>query len=82
VDSAQARADGFVYGTAPIVQVQMTGEALSSEALRLLGDSGAMEEMRRGLGEVRARLASDRDPMETAADLIRSAFEKELVHDR
>jgi hypothetical protein len=28
VDSAQARADGFVYGTAPIVQVQMTGEAL------------------------------------------------------
>jgi len=41
-----------------------------------------MEEMRRGLGEVRARLASDRDPMETAADLIRSAFEKELVHDR
>ena len=28
VDNAQAKADGFVYGTAPIVQVQLAGEAL------------------------------------------------------
>ena len=28
VDNAVAKADGFVYGTAPIVQVQLTGESL------------------------------------------------------
>ena len=28
VDNAQAKADGFVYGTAPIVQVQLNGESL------------------------------------------------------
>jgi hypothetical protein len=28
VDNAQAKADGFVYGNAPIVQVQLAGEAL------------------------------------------------------
>ena len=28
VDNAVAKADGFVYGNAPIVQVQLAGEAL------------------------------------------------------
>ena len=28
VDNAQAKADGFVYGTAPIQQVQLNGEVL------------------------------------------------------
>ena len=38
--------------------------------------------MKAGLAEVREKLETDRDPMETAAELIVSALDKELVHDR
>ena len=53
-----------------LIQGEMTGERIAREAIRLLEDDGARERMRAGLREVADRLASDRDPMEAAAEWI------------
>ncbi len=53
-----------------LMQNDMTGERIAAEARRLLGDSGARERMRRGLGEVAARLSTEGDPMERAAQIV------------
>jgi lipid-A-disaccharide synthase len=65
-----------------LIQDEMTGDRLSEEALRLLGDPASIEAMKAGLRQVRSALDTDRDPMETAVDLIVSVLDKELVHDR
>ncbi len=53
-----------------LIQGQMTGQRIAAEAACLLDDAGAMNAMRAGLKEVAARLASERDPMEVAADWV------------
>jgi lipid-A-disaccharide synthase len=53
-----------------LIQSEMTGERIAAEATRLLSDDRAREEMRAGLLEVKAKLQSSGDPMETAADWI------------
>jgi len=53
-----------------LIQGEMTGERIASEAVRLLEDGAARESMRMGLAEVARKLASDRDPMEAAAEWI------------
>lgn len=65
-----------------LIQDGMTGERLAGEALRLLDDPSAQAGMKAGLADVRRKLETDRDPMETAVDLIVSVLDKELVHDR
>jgi lipid-A-disaccharide synthase len=54
-----------------LMQNEMRGERLASEALRLLEDPGARERMRLELSEVAARLAGGPDPMERAASIVK-----------
>jgi hypothetical protein len=53
-----------------LIQGEMTGERIAEEALRILDSEEARIQMRAGLDEVRAKLASGGDPMETAAGWI------------
>lgn len=53
-----------------LMQNEMRGERLAAEALRLLGDPAARDEMRRDLEGVAARLSSPEDPMERAAGIV------------
>ncbi|MDX2154365.1 MAG: lipid-A-disaccharide synthase [Bryobacteraceae bacterium] len=53
-----------------LMQDEMTGERLASEARRLLEDDGERRRMKQELAEVAARLASDGDPMERAANIV------------
>jgi hypothetical protein len=55
----------------------MTGERIAAEATRLLDNAVAMQAMRAGLREVATKLASDRDPMEVAADWV-----QKVVHEK
>jgi hypothetical protein len=48
----------------------MTGERIAAEAIRLLDDGEARDEMRAGLAEVKGKLQSGSDPMDTAAEWI------------
>jgi lipid-A-disaccharide synthase len=57
-----------------LIQGEMTGERIAAEAMRLLDDEGAREEMRAGLAEVKGKLASGGDPMEAAAEWIEKVF--------
>lgn len=57
-----------------LIQGEMTGERIAAEAIRLLDDETAREEMRAGLAEVKGKLASGGDPMETAAEWIEKVF--------
>jgi lipid-A-disaccharide synthase len=57
-----------------LIQGEMTGERIAAEAIRLLDDETAREEMRAGLAEVKAKLASGGDPMEKAAEWIEKVF--------
>jgi len=57
-----------------LIQGEMTGERIAAEAIRLLEDDGARSAMREDLTEVARRLASQRDPMETAAEWIEKVF--------
>lgn len=57
-----------------LIQSDCTPARLAGEATRLLDDVGARNQMRRELGEVAARLATGRDPMETAADIVLGAL--------
>jgi lipid-A-disaccharide synthase len=60
-----------------LIQGEMTGERIAAEAIRLLDNAVAMQAMRAGLKEVAAKLASDRDPMEVAADWV-----QKVVHEK
>lgn len=53
-----------------LIQGEMTGERIAAEAIRLMDDERAMDTMRAGLKEVAAKLASERDPMEIAAEWV------------
>ena len=60
-----------------LIQGEMTGERIAAEAMFLLDDAAALEAMRAGLKEVAAKLASERDPMEVAADWV-----QKVVHEK
>ena len=57
-----------------LMQNEMTGERIARETMGLMQNAKALDEMRRGLGEIKARLASDEDPMVRAARRIRESF--------
>ena len=59
---------------AELIQDEMTAERIAEEARRLLDDPEARQAMRRDLAEVAQKLASERDPMEIAADWIEKVF--------
>lgn len=53
-----------------LIQGEMTGGNLAREASHLLDDRSAYDAMKAGLREVAEKLASERDPMEVAADWV------------
>ena len=59
---------------AELIQGDMTGERIAAEAIRLLKDDAARRRMRADLEEVAAKLSSERDPMEVAAEWIEKVF--------
>jgi lipid-A-disaccharide synthase len=63
-----------------LIQDQMTADRIAAEALKLLEDANAMRSMRAGLAEVAGKLASERDPMEIAADWVEKAVGGDRVH--
>jgi lipid-A-disaccharide synthase len=60
-----------------LIQGEMTGDNIAAEAIRLLDDESAMVEMRAGLAEVAAKLASAGDPMQIAAGWV-----EKVVHEK
>jgi lipid-A-disaccharide synthase len=63
-----------------LIQDQMTADRIAFEALRLLEDVDAMNTMQAGLADVAKKLASDRDPMEVAADWVEKVVSGDRVH--
>jgi lipid-A-disaccharide synthase len=61
-----------------LIQQDMTAGKLAAEAIRLLEDGAARETMRQDLAEVARRLASERDPMEVAADWVEAVYREGL----
>jgi len=58
------------------MQNKMRGTRLAKEAMRLLEESRAREEMKAGLAEVAARLSGESDPMERAASIVRQVLKR------
>ena len=58
-----------------LMQGEMTGERLATEAERLLDDGAARETMKRELAEVVAKLTTSEDPVERAARILAGAIE-------
>jgi lipid-A-disaccharide synthase len=63
-----------------LMQEQMTGENLAREARRLLADPAARDEMKRGLAEVRDKLAGRRGAPGNAAAVIQEILEGQVTH--
>lgn len=53
-----------------LIQYEMTADRIAEEACRLLENPSYVTAMKAGLAEVAARLKTDRDPMETAAEWV------------
>lgn len=53
-----------------LIQDRLSPDTLAEAALRLLGNEEARLAQKLGLHEVTRKLASDRDPMERAADIV------------
>jgi len=62
------------------IQNEMTAARLADEALRLLGDEAARQEMRRELALVVEKLSGPDDPMEVAASVVEKHLKEEMVH--
>jgi lipid-A-disaccharide synthase len=68
-----------------LIQDRMTAESLAREALALLENETARENMRRDLAEVAAQLCTPEDPLEVAAALVekhlaQTHLKEEMVH--
>ena len=63
-----------------LIQNEMTAARLAEEALRLLGDEAARQEMRRELALVVQKLSGPDDPMEVAASVVEKHLKEEMVH--
>jgi lipid-A-disaccharide synthase len=59
-----------------LIQDAMTGENMAREAEHLLGDPAAYQAMKAGLREVAAKLETERDPMEAAAEMVEQVWAK------
>jgi lipid-A-disaccharide synthase len=62
------------------IQNEMSPGRLAEEALRLLGDEAARQEMRRELALVVEKLSGPDDPMEVAAAVVEKHLKEEMVH--
>lgn len=62
------------------IQNEMSPGRLAEEALRLLGDEAARQEMRRELALVVEKLSGPDDPMEVAALVVEKHLKEEMVH--
>jgi lipid-A-disaccharide synthase len=62
------------------IQNEVTAARLADEALRLLGDEAARQEMRRELALVVQKLSGPDDPMEVAASVVEKHLKEEMVH--
>lgn len=62
-----------------LIQGEMTGERIAGEATRLLESETVRSAMRADLAKVAAKLASDRDPMETAAEWVEKVASEKPV---
>jgi lipid-A-disaccharide synthase len=62
------------------IQNDVTAARLADEALRLLGDEAARQEMRRELALVVQKLSGPDDPMEVAASVVEKHLKEEMVH--
>jgi lipid-A-disaccharide synthase len=63
-----------------LMQRQMTGERLASEARRLLTDDPARAQMRDGLADVRERLSGNGSAPRRAAAIIQQVWEGQVAH--
>jgi len=63
-----------------LIQHDVTAAGLAEEALRLLGDEAARQEMRRELALVVQKLSGSDDPMEVAASVVEKHLKEEMVH--
>jgi len=59
---------------AELIQADMTSANIAAEAVRLIEDEEARLQMKNELAQVAASLASDRDPMEAAADAVEQVW--------
>lgn len=60
-----------------LMQNEMTAQRLAAEALRLLQSAEALGRMRRELETVGVKLASEQDPMERAAGIVKEFFDEQ-----
>ncbi len=63
-----------------LIQADLSGERLASDAIRLLQDGGALADMRAELRRVAAMLSGPEDPIEVAASFVRELLKEEMVH--
>ena len=63
-----------------LMQSEMTGERLATEALRLLNEETERSRMRDGLAEVAARLSGSGHPMVRASAIIQDLMEGQFAH--
>ena len=63
-----------------LIQSNLTGERLAGEAVRLLSDNDARNQMRRDLDSVARQLSGPEDPMEVAASVVERFLIEEMVH--
>jgi lipid-A-disaccharide synthase len=61
-----------------LMQSEFTGERLAAETVKLLHDEEARRLMQQDLGEVRAILTGEHEPMERAADIAEELLNKHL----
>jgi lipid-A-disaccharide synthase len=61
-----------------LMQQHLNARNLAAEAIRLLDDAGAREEMKTELARVKAKLVTGQDPMFKAVEIIQSLMEKEV----
>jgi len=61
-----------------LMQQQLNARNLATEAMRLLDDAPAREEMKSELARVKAKLITGQDPMRKAVEIIQSLMEKEV----
>ena len=63
-----------------LIQSDLSGERLAAEAVRLLSDENARNQMRRDLASVARQLTGPEDPMEVAASVVERFLIEEMVH--
>ncbi len=63
-----------------LIQDDLTAGRLADEALKLLDDEAARDDMKRELKAVAQKLSASEDPMEVAASIVEKHLKEEMVH--